>query len=186
MKLLKSVGVTRAAALTPRANRLYKLARNLNQIRKRFFEEKKDAQHRLKEASKFLSTKEFLQSTVNEVTFNFIMSQIKLQKKTPKGRRFTMKDKIFALTIYKQGPKNYRLLEKIFALPSKYTLKKLLEKIPLKCGLNPCIMENLKKRVEKLHPLDRYCTLIFDEMSTSPQLQYNPKLDQIEGIFYLF
>lgn len=39
----------------------------------------------------------------NETTANFFMSQLQTQKLKPRGRRFTLDDKIFALSIYKQS-----------------------------------------------------------------------------------
>lgn len=56
------------------------------------------------------------------------MSQIKQQIKQPQGRRYSLEDKIFSLTILKQCPKAYRFLERVFALPSKRLLTKMLNK----------------------------------------------------------
>uniref|UniRef100_A0AAR5P3G2 THAP9-like helix-turn-helix domain-containing protein n=1 Tax=Dendroctonus ponderosae TaxID=77166 RepID=A0AAR5P3G2_DENPD len=61
---------------------------------------------------------------VNKFTRNFILSQTRNQKLKPRGRRFSLEDKIFALSIYKQSGKGYRFLSKIFSLPSRKTLVK--------------------------------------------------------------
>jgi len=42
-------------------------------------------------------------------------------------------------------------------------------------------MKVLKSNVEKLPPSQKYCSLLFDEMSISAELHYNEHLDGIEG-----
>lgn len=56
--------------------------------------------------------------------------------KKPRGRKYTMKEKILSLTILKQSAKGYNLLRKLFVLPSKRTLQKLLSFVVLKPGIN--------------------------------------------------
>jgi hypothetical protein len=60
---------------------------------------------------------ELLEKRVNKTTFRFLISQIQMQQKEPKGRRYGIDDKVFALSILKQSPKSYKLLSKVFALP---------------------------------------------------------------------
>ncbi|KAK9702126.1 THAP domain [Popillia japonica] len=64
----------------------------------------------------------------------FIQCQMTESGKRKKGRRFTTSEKIFSLSLYKQGPKAYRYCRNIFALPSPATLSKLLQQLPLKIG----------------------------------------------------
>lgn len=90
-------------------------------------------------------------------------------------------DKIFALTLYKQSAKGYRLLQKTFALPSKKTLTNMLNKIPFNTGLNQCMRNVLGQNVKKMKDLHKYCILIFDDIALKPALQYNKKQDEIEG-----
>lgn len=59
---------------------------------------------------------------VNETTIQLFLSQVRNQKLHPKGRRFTLDDKIFALSLFKQSGKSYRFISKILALPSRKTL----------------------------------------------------------------
>jgi len=42
-------------------------------------------------------------------------------------------------------------------------------------------MKGLKSNVEKLPPSQKYCSLLFDEISISSKLYYNEHLDRIEG-----
>lgn len=83
-----------------------------------------------------------MKKKMNKTTYRFLLSQLHLQEKAPRERRFTQKDKIFALSLYKHGPRAYRLLQKIFSLPSKRTLLELL--IP-----NETLLEALAKKIQK-------------------------------------
>jgi len=60
------------------------------------------------------------------------------------------------------------MLSKVFALPSRKCIMDMLKKIPFQTGINQKIFENLKNAVNKIrNKLDRYCTVIFDEISLS-------------------
>lgn len=104
-----------------------------------------------------------------------------MQQKSARGRRFTLDDKIFALTLMKQSPKAYRVLKNTFALPSRKTLLQLLNKIHITVGIVPKIMETLRQSVQKLDILDRHCSLIFDEISLEPSVYYSKKWDEVIG-----
>lgn len=105
------MGVRRIKDLEPKTRLLYK---KLLYYKKKAVNSKKA----LQTAKQFSKTKLYnsMLQDVNSDTFNFIISQLKLQKYKPKGRRFTMQDKVFGLSLYKQSPKGYRLLSKIFCL----------------------------------------------------------------------
>lgn len=77
-----------------------------------------------------------LSEKLNKTTLNFIKTQVHIQNNCPKGRRYTLDDKILALSLYKTSPKGYRFLSSIFALPSKATLNIILNRIPFKPGIN--------------------------------------------------
>ncbi|KAJ8913991.1 hypothetical protein NQ315_008983, partial [Exocentrus adspersus] len=65
---------------------------------------------------------------MSSVTTDFLISQLRCAKKSPRGRRWTTQDKVLALALFKKSPKCYRLLRKIVALPSKNTLLAMLQK----------------------------------------------------------
>jgi len=79
-------------------------------------------------AEKFMNDHKESLSKLNQVT----ESQIRTQSKKSKGKRFTLDDKIFALSLFKQSGKAYKLLQKVFALPCKSLLMSLLQKSCLK------------------------------------------------------
>lgn len=132
------------------------------------------------ERKKLLVTKKLCQSkslikivdTMPEYIKRFTLLQMKWKTK-PRGRRFSMDEKIMALTIYKQSQKGYNLLRKLFVLPSKRSLQKLLSALRVEPGINSHILENLKKTVSKLPIEKRLCTLLFDEVALSPGLYFN-------------
>lgn len=112
----------------------------------------------------------------------FTMLQFRECKKDKKGRRFTKDEKIMALHFYKRGPKVYRMLQKIFVLPSPFTLNKMVSKANIKSGLNENIFKQLKKQASQLKPSHKLCTLVFDEMALTPHLDYSRRNDKITGL----
>lgn len=66
---------------------------------------------------------------MHPLAVNFIARQAHLCRNKPRGRRYTLDDKIFAVALFKQSGKAYRFLSKVFCLPSKRTLLRLLNKI---------------------------------------------------------
>lgn len=120
-------------------------------------------------------------SSFNPVLSKFILSQAKLSPCQKKGRRYTRADKSLALAVYKGGPKCYRLLSKLFALPSPSTLKKELASISLKPGINEILFEYLKKSADSIKDNDKFCILMFDEMSIFPHVSFNVRNGNIEG-----
>ncbi|KAF2887009.1 hypothetical protein ILUMI_19164, partial [Ignelater luminosus] len=136
------------------------------------------------EATKF--TKQYcFEEVINDldhVTKRFFECQVQNIKKKAKGRRYTTDDKILALVLLKQSGNAYKYLSKIFALPSKQTLTKFLNKISIRPGMNNAIFNVLKAEADSFkNPLDKYCMLIFDEMSIATHISYNQKEDHVEG-----
>lgn len=78
------------------------------------------------------------------------MTQLSQQKHSPRGRRFSLEDKVMCLALLKESPKGYKLLRKIFAIPSRKTLTNLLGKIPFACGINEGILNSLQTNVRKM------------------------------------
>lgn len=181
--LLTSIGIKRINELTPRKGLLYtvskKLAKKISFMKKKNITIKKQ----LKMAQQFVTHGgcNNLVEKVSKISLDFIKCQVNIQKKKPKGRRYTLEDKILALSIFKTSPKGYKFLASIFALPSRSTLNAILEKIPFKPGINLHIQEHLKHRVSKLKVIDTMCALLFDEMALSPGLKYDKKNDMIFG-----
>ena len=114
-------------------------------------------------------------------TVCFIERQIILQHSAKKGQRYAISDKMLALSVFYQSWKAYRLLSKLFALPSKRTLQKYIQNTNIMPGFNDGVFDALKLKVENMDPKDRCVSLIFDEMALKSGLVYNNRLDIIEG-----
>ncbi|KAL1502761.1 hypothetical protein ABEB36_007860 [Hypothenemus hampei] len=122
-----------------------------------------------------------MNNILNKETYKFLMSQLRLQKLHGKGRRFDLEDKIFAISLLKLGPRAYRILRRIFVLPSRQTLNKLLQRIPFKTGLSLPVFKKLTKSVKKMKDTDKLCSVLMDEMSLDVNLQYDPVSDSVSG-----
>lgn len=180
-RLLKEINVQRRAQLTLRKALLYntvKLYKSRSLILKKRYS---DARRRIKLVEKCLNSNKL--NNLNRFTQNVIESQTRMQPLKPCGRRFTLDDKVFASSLFKQSGKEYSTLSEVFALPSRISIMDLLKKkILFGTGINSRIFEHLKGAVKTLkNKLDRYCTVIFDEVSISAALQFNESDGNVIG-----
>ena len=104
-----------------------------------------------------------------------------LHKTQSAQRRYALADKMLALSIFYQSRKAYRILSKLFALPSKKTLQRAMQKTNIMPGFVTFIFEALKLKVDSMEQKEKYVALVFDEMSLKTSLVYNSGLDKIEG-----
>ncbi|XP_047027954.1 uncharacterized protein LOC124636044 [Helicoverpa zea] len=104
------------------SNAIKKLTRKLHEMRQKCKMQSK----KIRLAKKLTLSKSFLATIekLPDAAQIFIKLQLKGTKK-PRGRRYTRNEKIMALSIYKQSPKAYNLLKKMFILPSKRCLQKI-------------------------------------------------------------
>lgn len=128
-------------AMTPRCRLLYTEYKKIKR--------QNNYKLRAKRALDFSKEKSVEESTKNmsPLSRKILWMQIKQSTKHKKARRFTTEEKLIALAIYKQGPKSYRFLQRIFILPSKTTLKKMISQLNIETGINPQIFDMLKKQV---------------------------------------
>ena len=138
-------------------------------------------EQRVTEATNVAQTETYLRAALNKNSFKFVTGQVRHQKPSSRGRRFTTDEKVFALSLLKQSPRGYKLLKRTFALPSRRTLMTLLNNVPFQHGINACIRNTLKCDVEHTEPLDKCRILRYDEMSINPGLYYNRRDDKVEG-----
>ncbi|XP_063833971.1 uncharacterized protein LOC135083167 [Ostrinia nubilalis] len=125
---------------------------------------------------KYVAAKKLMKTTAFQIMCKnlspsaklFCQMQVTQSGKKKQGRRFTIDEKILALSLYKPSPKAYRLLGTKCIMPSRKTLQNLLRKINLRPGINEIIFENLKNRVSKMPENHKYCSLLFDEMAIGP------------------
>lgn len=174
------MGINRASKLTPKCKSLYANALLLQKQLRREHKKCNTFKQRLKAASNHLHCQTTQQMTTAAHIFTKL--QFRETKMKPKGRRFTLNEKLMSLSLYKQSPKSYRLLSKMFVLPCRKTLSNMLAFIPINTGIDPTLMKVLKENVKNLKPKYRFCSILFDEISLNAGLQYNSN----EGTIYGF
>lgn len=152
--------------------KLHRCLRDKQTFRKRYFL-----------ARKISKTNAFhvLTKNLSRAAKTLFNMQVKESEKKSRGRRFSLDEKILALSLYKPSPKAYRLLSQICVLPSRRTLQNVLKKVNLVPGINEKIFEHLKKKVRKMPNKHKFCSILFDEMSIAPRLSYDKAHDKITG-----
>jgi hypothetical protein len=106
---------------------------------------------------------------------------IRNSRQKPKGRRWNFEDKVLALALLKCSPKSYILLQTLFPLPSRRTLQSVLNTVHFTAGINAHVFGALKHSLQTMSDKDRYCILMFDEMSIRENLCFKQTLGCIEG-----
>ena len=179
--ILKKLDLDRVAELTPRKKKLYNMIRTresaLCKLRKKYRAKK------LKEVCQLDSDPliQSLSSSLNVDTSRFLASVVRNSKHEPKGRRWSYKEKVLAVSILKRSPRSYAFLRSLFPLPSRRTLQSLLNAVQFRTGINAHVFSILKDTVQTMSVKDRMCCLMFDEMSIREHLHFNQKIDCIEG-----
>ena len=122
-----------------------------------------------------------LSSSLNVDTSRFLASIVRNSKHKPKGRRWSYKENILAVSILKRSPRSYAFLRSLFPLPSRRTLQSLLSTVQFRKGINAHVFSVLKDSVQTMSDKDSMCCLMFDEMSIGEHLHFNQKSDCTEG-----
>lgn len=111
----------------------------------------------------------------------FTKLQLRETNNKVKGRRFSLEEKLLSLSPYKKSAKSYSILSKLFTLPGRRTLTNLLSKLPTGTGIDKTIIKVLGQNVKNLTSRQKYCVVLFDEMSLESNLQYNNSTGSISG-----
>lgn len=172
-KTLNLIGESRKKHLTPKEKTFYKeiisLKKKYNHCAKKNIELKK----RISYCKRFAQFNEsVMKGKMDPFVHKFFSSQLRNYNKKKTGKRFTFDDKILSVILYKQSPKTYRFLSKLFILPSVLTLKKLLQSVNIEPGICNNLFDNLAIKVKNFPKIHKVCILAFDEMSLQPHLEY--------------
>lgn len=127
----------------------------------------------------------YLGSILNETQFEFVKMQITNRGRPPRGRRYTLKQKSMCLAFYKQGPKLYRFQSTAFILPTKKTLGRHSANLIFKSGVDFKVLDAIKTRIKDWPQKDKYCVVMWDEVSLDQHLDYCHKRDVIDGFVEL-
>ncbi|KAF2880292.1 hypothetical protein ILUMI_25888 [Ignelater luminosus] len=172
------------ADVTPRKQNLIRMKR-MRKIQQKEIDKLKSAltasKSVIKIANKISAMKAFrqIETSLDPAGIVFLKSRFaNAQKTRPK---WTWRNKAIALAIYKRGPRCYRFLQTLLKFPSKRTLRTMLKKFSFRTGINKCIMQQLKKQVEKMTIEEKTCALLFDEMAVTPNLTYLQSADEVVG-----
>jgi hypothetical protein len=124
---------------------------------------------------------QYLSGIFNAEQLAFFAMQIQNSGKKPNGRRYTSEEKGLALILYKNSPKNYRFMQKIFVLPSKRTLGRYSAELIFQTGVDTKLFAHIAEKVKTLTEETKYCTLQWDEVSLKAHLDYSVSRDEIDG-----
>lgn len=179
---MATVNVGRSSDLSPKAKILYRKVHSLKTQLRIVKKRSSNFKERLKLAKKHGRESLISSSLLREETVSFCMEQLLRKKGKPRGRRFTFDEKVMSLALYKTSGPGYRFLSKWFHLPSKRTLSRLLQKIPVGAGVNDFLFDNLKESVKTLKEKEKLCMLTFDEISLLPHVDYDKHNDMLVGV----
>lgn len=158
---------------------LLKLRKRIILLRQQLRREKEKLKKR-----RVITTKqavEHLKAVTPQSFHSLLDMHVRLGKRSPRGRRYSNTEKTLALSLFQSSPSTYRLLRKLFLLPSPSTLKASLRKLNLQTGFNDDILKSLEAKVKGLPEEDRICILTYDEMTMKEFLQYDQSRDAIFG-----
>ncbi|XP_063244534.1 uncharacterized protein LOC134544224 isoform X3 [Bacillus rossius redtenbacheri] len=183
--LLRNFGVSRVSDLTPKKIKLFREVQSKTKALKRL-RKKYVAKTQLSHFDKSVSLESDLQflklrEGISPAAYQLLVSQLRCAKKNPRGRRWTVREKIMYLTILKRSPAAYRLLKQMIVLPCKRTLTSMLNAVPFKCGVDTKVLNVVQEIVASMNENDKYCCLLFDEMSLKENIQYSSSEDRILG-----
>lgn len=180
--ILSKIGIPKRD-LSPMKSEMYKVHRNVSSKLSRLKQELKRTKNKLEELTTLYNEGKFkyIDESLNDITKEFIDSQLRNYNKNPHAKRWTLQNKIFALSLYKRSPRLYKYLQANFELPSTRTLKDILSRIPFNTGLNEGIVDILKSEVSKMQSADRNCLLLFDEIGLSKGFYYEQNKERITG-----
>ncbi|KAL0161347.1 hypothetical protein M9458_045072, partial [Cirrhinus mrigala] len=122
-----------------------------------------------------------LQHLLPAKVYAFVSTQLQMSQRKCHGYTWTTEDKAFFLSLWHASPKCYRLLCKVFSMPSVCTLQKTCQAVDFKTGFNTNILSTMRKAMETTKPIDKLCAIVTDEMSLKEAVHYNEAADRVEG-----
>ena len=79
------------------------------------------------------------------------------------------------------SPKTYRLLQRVFDLPSVKTLRVAMRRVSVYPGFNQHILDALQKKLATTPEHSKVVAVVIDEMAVKEGLTYDKARDVIEG-----
>ena len=125
---------------------------------------------------------EMLSSCLPERIVNFVKMQMDLHSCKKKGHRYSQELKAFSLSLYHISGKAYRMLAKVFYLPSKTSLLRWVSGLPNCPSLTQTALHVIESKVKTMSQNSRLCTISLDEMSLKTNLAYDSSRDEMIGL----
>lgn len=105
-----------------------------------------------------------------------------MQFRGPQRKVWSRKEREFAISFFYKSPAAYCFLRrKGIILPSVSTIRRWISSSLFKTGLDENCKEHLKMKCAAMSKQHKKCVIAFDEISIKSCLEYNKKLDLIEG-----
>ena len=177
--------VTKPATASPTKT---KLRKKLNNYRLRVYRLKQKVRKLEMNEGKSTSTKkkierigESISEFVKGPKYDFIMSQIRNATVKSAGKRWTYRDKSFALSLYHSSPKTYKLLRNALDLPSPQTLRKIMRNVAVYPGFNENILKALQLKLKGAPESSKLVVITIDEMAIKEGVTFDKGRDLLEG-----
>ncbi|KAK3921793.1 DNA transposase [Frankliniella fusca] len=100
--------------------------------------------------------------------------ELKNVRKKPRGRRWTLIDKLRNVSVY-------RFLYTLLTLPSAKTLQKLISEIIMEPGFHQTVLRTLEKKAARWSAKNRTCVLMFDEVALLKGIYVNSTEVYLDG-----
>lgn len=106
-----------------------------------------------------------------------------MQLNHKKRKSWTQEEKHFSIGFFYKSPSAYKYLRnnQNLILPGLSTIKKWIGSSKFLPGFNIDFLKQLQLKIETMSDEEKYCVVVFDEMSIKKYLEYSKYLDMVEG-----
>lgn len=154
---------------------------NIRSLKSQICKLKAKVRHLTRQKTSKMDVMNELKRLLPAKSYAFFSTQLRMCQRKANGFRWTVQDKAFFLSLLHASPKCYRLLCKVFSMPSVRTLQKVIKSPDFKPGFNQSILSTIKKAMETMTPRDKVCAIITDEMSLKQAVHYDEPADRVKG-----
>jgi len=123
----------------------------------------------------------FLDDLVSPTMLRLLLYNLRNHGRPVHGRRWTVNEKISALSIYKRSPRALVFLSKLIELPSPTTLLRLLAKVPMEAGILLKVISLLTTIASEMSIKHRVVVISFDGISLKKRRPLLMKIHQLRS-----
>ncbi|KAF0717771.1 Uncharacterized protein FWK35_00034244, partial [Aphis craccivora] len=122
---------------------------------------------------------------LNKIKYSSKGSKVLTKMQLFHGHRkcWTQAEKNFSIGLFYKSPATYKYLrnKQNIILPGVSTIKKWIGSSKFMPGFNTGFLKQLQLKIETMTNEEKYCVVVFDEMSIKKYLEYSKYLDMVEG-----